>query len=79
MTNGFFSCIIPFVRRKRIEKIRGVAQMVERHVRDVEAEGSNPFTPTTSRQAIKACRDLFLQIADFDTPDFLRQVPVAVF
>ena len=33
----------------KISELRGVAQLVERDVRDVEAAGSNPVTPTIKR------------------------------
>ena len=38
-----YNTIIRALRKRNI--VRGVAQMVARHVRDVEAAGSNPVTP----------------------------------
>ena len=34
---------------------RGVAQLVARYVRDVEAAGSSPVTPTITKQDVLFC------------------------
>lgn len=52
-----FETLIIFALAK---KERDVAQLVARHVRDVEAAGSSPVIPTGSRQAI-ACRLFYLE------------------
>ena len=54
---------IPAVSRVRIPlslfKYRGVAQVVERHVRDVEAASSSLVTPIEEIKGFGNCRNLF--------------------